>query len=312
MIILALVLIGPSRLFCHAHGPGRFLRHRSVSRDGDSGCRCCSFSESPCGFAAAFDHGRKRRRLRRNLSSGKALREAHRGRAWLAASAGRRPGCTYPEERPSSVRRVYHSFVFWGFLLDFVSTSLAFMYQDFLHHLPPYPLTSAPVIFGSRGRRAADHRHRRPDLVQMEERSRACRRPRVRHGLRVSDPLGLTALTGLLTLLFRATPALGSLLVLHLALIAAFSSQRRMGNSSTPFIVPWRWYVITPSGNHRTLSQTWNHSLCSAAQELGVGANVSLLLLRSNKPQRPRKHSCCHQTSSHRQQACGKRVGPIL
>ena len=33
--------------------------------------------------------------------------------------------------------------------------------------------------------------------------------------------LGLTALTGLLTLLLRATVALGSLLVLHLALVAA-------------------------------------------------------------------------------------------
>jgi citrate/tricarballylate utilization protein len=33
--------------------------------------------------------------------------------------------------------------------------------------------------------------------------------------------LGLTALTGMLTLILRATPAMGSLLVLHLACIAA-------------------------------------------------------------------------------------------
>jgi len=33
--------------------------------------------------------------------------------------------------------------------------------------------------------------------------------------------LGLTALTGMLTLILRATPAMGSLLVLHLASIAA-------------------------------------------------------------------------------------------
>jgi citrate/tricarballylate utilization protein len=33
--------------------------------------------------------------------------------------------------------------------------------------------------------------------------------------------LGLTALTGMLTLIFRATAAMGSMLVLHLALIAA-------------------------------------------------------------------------------------------
>ena len=34
--------------------------------------------------------------------------------------------------------------------------------------------------------------------------------------------LGLTALTGMLTLAFRETAALGSLLILHLASIAAF------------------------------------------------------------------------------------------
>jgi citrate/tricarballylate utilization protein len=33
--------------------------------------------------------------------------------------------------------------------------------------------------------------------------------------------LGLTALTGMLTLIFRATAAMGSMLVLHLALISA-------------------------------------------------------------------------------------------
>ena len=61
------------------------------------------------------------------------------------------PGCFYPDERPSSVRRVYHSLTFWGLTSDFVSTSLAFIYQDFFHILPPYSLTSAPVIFGGVG-----------------------------------------------------------------------------------------------------------------------------------------------------------------
>ncbi len=83
--------------------------------------------------------------------SGKALLEAIGAALGLRHLEGGGPGCTYPEERPSSARRIHHSFVFWGFLADFVSTSLAFIYQDFLHQLPPYPLTSAPVIFGSVG-----------------------------------------------------------------------------------------------------------------------------------------------------------------
>ena len=96
------------------------------------------------------------------------------------------PGCFYPDERPSSVRRVYHSLTFWGFLSDFVSTTLAFIYQDFLHILPPYSLTSAPVIFGSDRRRGAHPRNGRPDLLQIAKRSRARGGGRFRHGLRFS------------------------------------------------------------------------------------------------------------------------------
>src|SRR6267143_21467 len=61
------------------------------------------------------------------------------------------PGCFYPGDRPSSVRRFFHALTSWGLLADFVATTLAFIYQDFFHRLPPYAFTSAPVIFGSVG-----------------------------------------------------------------------------------------------------------------------------------------------------------------
>src|SRR6202048_5071112 len=38
------------------------------------------------------------------------------------------PGCFYPDERPSSVRRVYHTLTSLGLLSDFVATTLAFIY----------------------------------------------------------------------------------------------------------------------------------------------------------------------------------------
>jgi citrate/tricarballylate utilization protein len=131
------------------------------------------------------------------------------------------PGCTYPEERPSAARRVYHSFVFWGFLCDFASTSLAFVYQDFLHILPPYAVTSAPVISGTVG--GVLLICGTAGLIYCKWKSD--RAPAVDRAYRMDYSflvlLGLAALTGLLTLLFRATAALGSLLVLHLAVIAA-------------------------------------------------------------------------------------------
>jgi citrate/tricarballylate utilization protein len=131
------------------------------------------------------------------------------------------PGCFYPEDRPSSVRRIYHSFTFWGLLFDFVATTLAFIYQDFFHWLPPYALTSAPVIFGSVGGVALIIGT--GGLIWFKLRS-----DRQPEGTGASGmdyvflvTLGLTALTGMLTLIFRATTAMGSMLVLHLALIAA-------------------------------------------------------------------------------------------
>lgn len=131
------------------------------------------------------------------------------------------PGCFYPDERPSSVRRVYHSLTFWGLTSDFVSTTLAFVYQDFFHILPPYSLTSAPVILGSVGGVAlligtcgliyyklqSDREPEAPAASGMD------------YVFLVT--LGLTALTGMLTLILRATTAMGSILVLHLACIAA-------------------------------------------------------------------------------------------
>lgn len=131
------------------------------------------------------------------------------------------PGCFYPGEKPSGARRLYHALTFWGLVSDFISTSLAFVYQDFLHLLPPYPLASAPVIFGTVGGVALILGT--AGLLYFKMRSD---REPAASGARGMDyvflvTLGLTALTGMLTLILRTTSAMGSLLVLHLACIAA-------------------------------------------------------------------------------------------
>jgi citrate/tricarballylate utilization protein len=131
------------------------------------------------------------------------------------------PGCFYPKERPSAVRRIYHSLTFWGLLFDFASTTLAFIYQDCFHRLPPYALTSAPVIFGSLGGVALIIGT--GGLIWFKWRSdpepAAAGASGMDYVFLVT--LGLTALTGMLTLIFRATTAMGALLILHLALISA-------------------------------------------------------------------------------------------
>lgn len=131
------------------------------------------------------------------------------------------PGCSYPGESPSSIRRLFHSFTFYGFLFALLSTTCAFIYQDYLHRLPPYSLFSVPVILGTIGgvgliigitgllwlKTKSDSASASPQSVKMD--------------YVFLGTLGLTALTGMLTLALRDTPALGSMLVLHLASIAA-------------------------------------------------------------------------------------------
>ena len=152
---------------------------------------------------------------------GKALLEAIGAALGVRYLRGGGPGCPYPDESPSVVRRLYHNLTVWGLAADFVSTTLAFIYQDFLHILPPYSLASAPVIFGTVGgialiigttgfiwlKAKSDPDPESSDMVSMD------------YVFLVT--LDLTALTGMLTLIFRSTTAMGTILVLHLASIAA-------------------------------------------------------------------------------------------
>lgn len=60
-------------------------------------------------------------------------------------------GCDYPGPKGSYSRMVLHHLVFYGFLAAFAATILAAIYQDFFGILPPFPVTSAPVLFGIAG-----------------------------------------------------------------------------------------------------------------------------------------------------------------
>ena len=169
----------------------------------------------------------------------KALAAAAGAALGLRYLKGGGPGCFYPDERPSSVRRIYHSLTFWGLLSDFVSTTLAFLYQDFFHRLPPYPLTSAPVIFGALG--GVGLIIGTGGLIWFKLRSdpepAGAGAPGMDYVFLVT--LGLTALTGMLTLILRATcghgkhpgPALG----VHLCLVPHCAIRkiraRRVSNS---------------------------------------------------------------------------------
>ncbi len=151
----------------------------------------------------------------------KALAAAVGAAMGLRYLNGGGPGCFYPDERPSSVRRIYHSLTFWGLLFDFASTTLAFLYQDFFHRLPPYEITSAPVIVGVLG--GVGLIIGTGGLiwfkVQSDPEPAGTGAPGMDYVFLIT--LFLTAVTGMLTLVLRSTATMGTILVLHLACIAA-------------------------------------------------------------------------------------------
>ena len=129
-------------------------------------------------------------------------------------------GCTYPDEQFSHARRWFHHLVFYGFMLNLASTTVAAIYNHFLHRVAPYPFWSWPVVLGTVGgvglllgaaglfwfKWQSDPEPANSNFRGMD--------------LMFSLLLFLTSLTGLLLLALRETPAMGTLLAVHLGVVA--------------------------------------------------------------------------------------------
>jgi citrate/tricarballylate utilization protein len=142
-------------------------------------------------------------------------------------------GCNYPSERASHARAAYHHLVFYGFLAAFASTSIAFVQQDVLGWLPPYPLLSVPVVLGTVGGLAMIA----GCFGLMALKWRADREPADAGAIAIEYVflimLAVVNITGLLLLAMRETPLMGTLLVLHLGTVF-----------SLYFAIPSQWIVL--------------------------------------------------------------------
>jgi citrate/tricarballylate utilization protein len=114
----------------------------------------------------------------------------------------------------------YHHLVFYGFLLDFASMTVAAFYDHFLGWRAPYPYFSGPVILGTLG--GIGLLIGTVGLLYLKWRSD--RDPANSNMLSMDVAflvlLFATSLTGLLLLALRETPAMGTLLVIHLGVVA--------------------------------------------------------------------------------------------
>jgi citrate/tricarballylate utilization protein len=131
-------------------------------------------------------------------------------------------GCNYPDERFSIVRPLLHHAVFYGFLCCLAATTIAMVFEHFLHHSAPYPFWSLPVVLGTIGGIAM--------LIGtggfLYLKKRMDRTPAAPEALGMDVPflvvLFLINLTGLLLLFLRETSLMGILFVLHVGLVAGF------------------------------------------------------------------------------------------
>ncbi len=128
-------------------------------------------------------------------------------------------GCPYPGDRPSFARWVLHHLTFWGFLSAFLATCIAYVHEHFMGWYAPFPLLSGPVVFGTLGGVAMVIGT--GGLIYLKQRSD--RTPADGKAIEMDYVflvlLNLVNLTGLALLVLRASAAMGSLLVIHLAMV---------------------------------------------------------------------------------------------
>lgn len=128
-------------------------------------------------------------------------------------------GCNYPDGDFSHARRWFHHLTFYGFMLDLASTTLAAIYHNVFHWHSPYPYLSGPVVLGTLG--GIGLLIGPAGLLWLKWHSDPAPANRRLFSMDVAFlvMLFLTSLTGLVLLALRETPAMGTLLALHLGVV---------------------------------------------------------------------------------------------
>ena len=159
------------------------------------------------------------REVGRSDIGGRALWQAVKDAASLRYLDGGGAGCYAQDEKMDDRRRWYHHLTFYGFLLCLASTTSGTVLHYIFSHPAPYGWYELPQVLGTLGGIGlmigpigllAERRRRDKDI-----------RGDGQSGMATAFILMLllTALTGLLLMLLRLTPAMGVMLALHLGVV---------------------------------------------------------------------------------------------
>ncbi len=152
----------------------------------------------------------------------RALATVAREAVSLRWMSGGGDGCYYPEkERTSETRRLLHALVVVGFLFAFASTTVAAIYQELFGWLPPYDLLSVPVVLGSIGGVAMIVGSTGLLILKGRASRSLISSSMLRMDTAFLVVFDLVSITGMALLALRASPLMGTVLLLHFATLAA-------------------------------------------------------------------------------------------
>jgi citrate/tricarballylate utilization protein len=211
----------PAVMFGVQTGPGAF--YRIMSHNAMAGVFGAAFFYAIGAMTMGFrmfwrDIGETRETLTNGISVWQAMKDTMA----LRYLDGGGPGCINEDERPNDRRRLYHHLTFYGFFLCLAATSTATLYHYLLGRLAPYPWYDLPVVLGTLG--GIGLVVGPAGLMWAKFKRDPALRDENGRGMEMAFTvmLFLVSLTGLLLLVLRATPAMGTMLALHMGFVFGF------------------------------------------------------------------------------------------
>ena len=135
---------------------------------------------------------------------------------------GHGEGCNTEDAQFSNRRRYFHQFTMWGFMLCFLATATATVYELWLGRLSPFPYLSLPVAFGTLGGVALVIGP--AGLLWLKRRAHTEAMPADPSAMdtALTVQLLLISITGLVLLALRGSNLMPWLLIVHLGLVYGF------------------------------------------------------------------------------------------